>query len=39
MQDERVGKRRAITLVLALAAMLSASGAPALEPTATVIEF
>ncbi|HEX3633751.1 MAG TPA: DUF1800 family protein, partial [Casimicrobiaceae bacterium] len=37
--DERIGKRRAITLVIALAAMLSAAGASALEPTATVIEF
>jgi uncharacterized protein (DUF1800 family) len=39
MQDERSGKRRAITFVIALAAMLSASSASALEPTATVIEF
>jgi Repeat of unknown function (DUF5648) len=39
MQDERIGKRQAIKVVIALAAMLSASGASALEPTATVIEF
>jgi uncharacterized protein (DUF1800 family) len=39
VQSEKSGKRRAVTFVAALAAMLSAFRVFAIEPTATVIEF